>query len=137
MRRLVLCLLLLLIAWPARADDPAPPLPAALVAARTVYVVNQGVDDKVWQRCLRDLRAWGRLALVGEPTEADVTLTLSPQPQKATYNWATGQNYPVTAHTLTFTGKDTTVALYGATFRRDLKKPLDQLGARLEAARGR
>jgi hypothetical protein len=66
-----------LLATPHAQD--APPLPAALTSARTVYVVNGGVPEKVFTRCVADLQKWGRYTLTGEPSEADLRRPATPR----------------------------------------------------------
>jgi hypothetical protein len=112
-------------------DAAAVPLPAALIAARTIYVVNGGVHERIFTRCVSDLQKWGRYTIIGEPAEADLTMTLSAQPAQSVHNWATGQNYPIVTNYMAITAKGDPTVLHGAVFRGDIKKALESLGKRM------
>ncbi|MEO8681989.1 MAG: hypothetical protein ABI665_23275 [Vicinamibacterales bacterium] len=107
------------------------PIPSALKDARTVYVVNTGVNPHIVDNSLKALRTWNRWALVADAKDADITLTLSSQPTKHVYNWFSGGMIPVNMSFLTITGADGT-ALYGTTFVGNPKKQFAQLAKRLD-----
>ncbi len=104
------------------------PLPTALRDAQTVYVVNAGVHERILTNAVKHLPAgW---TIVADASAADITLTLSAQPLKQVFNWATGQSYPINTSFLAITGKDGT-ALYGVQFVGNPEKELKKLATRL------
>ena len=63
----------------ASAAPPAD-LPERLLSARTVLVVNDRVDAKVFNRIVNDFRKWRRYALVQSESDAQLIAILSQQP---------------------------------------------------------
>lgn len=108
------------------------PLPTALRDAKTVYLVNKGVHPKAVEHAIETLTKWKRWTLVADAQAADITLTLSPQPTKAIYNWALNQSVTVNSNFLEITGPDGT-PLYGAVFTGWPDKTLQKLAKELDA----
>ena len=57
------------------------PPPAALVHAHTVFLVNNGVTDHLFDSVNKALTQWGRFQLVDSREASDVTFTISPMPR--------------------------------------------------------
>ncbi len=116
--------------------DPAPPIPTALREAHTVYVINRGVHERIMANTIKALTQWHRWTLAADQKDADLTLTLSPQPTKQTafLNVFNGQMQSVTQNSqfLEITAPDGT-SLYGLTFGGNSpEKELKTLAKRLE-----
>jgi hypothetical protein len=72
----------------AQESAAAGPVPAAIVAAKKVFVSNAGADsglfphpfsgrpDRAYNEFYTAIQGWGRYELVGEPGEADLVLEL-------------------------------------------------------------
>jgi hypothetical protein len=58
----------------------AAELPPRLISARTLFVVNDRVDAKVFNRIVSDLRKWRRFELVQSESDAHLIAVLSQQP---------------------------------------------------------
>jgi len=58
---------------------PLPPLPQAVLDAKTIYVDNQGTDARLTARANAEIKQWGRLTVIDDRTKADVTLVISTQ----------------------------------------------------------
>lgn len=117
----------------AAAVAQAQPLPTALLAARTVYVVNAGVHAKAIGHVIATIQSAKRWTIVANAQDADITLTVSAQPTKQMYNWAIGTTMTANSSFLAITGKDGT-ALYGTVFTGWPDKELKKLMTRLTTA---
>lgn len=62
-----------LCALPAMAQAP---IPRALLAAKTAYMVNEGASQKHFDGLANELKKWGRWTLVDDQSAADITITL-------------------------------------------------------------
>jgi hypothetical protein len=76
MQRLLLLALLLVLSIPAIAGEKAP-LPTKLATAKTVFLVNDGVAAKLFDKVYSELTKWNRFRLVESNHDADIVLTLS------------------------------------------------------------
>jgi len=82
------------------------PLPAKVVSARTVFLVNETDENKFGDKFYQELRKWNRWQIVADRTKADLVLVLSqresPGPMVTTGTaTASGQ----TAHGTVITGQ--------------------------------
>jgi len=53
------------------------PLPAKVVSARTVFLVNETDENKFGDKFYQELRKWNRWQIVADRTKADLVLVLS------------------------------------------------------------
>lgn len=108
------------------------PMPQALVDAKTVYLVNDGVPGKAIENTVKALNAWHRWTITSEAAEADITITVRDALPTHVYNPIVNTTYVFPSQFLSITGRDGTV-LYGATFARlNPEKQLAQLRKLLE-----
>jgi hypothetical protein len=59
-----------------QAYAKTPPIPEALLNAKTAFVVNGGADDKDFDKLCKRLKDWGRFELVQDPKKADIVITI-------------------------------------------------------------
>jgi hypothetical protein len=52
------------------------PVPKALREAKTVYLINEGASESMFDGLAKDLQKWGRWELVDEASRADLTITI-------------------------------------------------------------
>ena len=67
-------LALILIVSPIHAKDNHAPLPASVMAAKTVYIDNQTSEAAITDRAYDALTKWGRFKIVKDPKDADLVL---------------------------------------------------------------
>jgi hypothetical protein len=103
------------------------PLPAALKAARTAYLVNGGVVDRVMGWTIRDLRKWGRFELVADSEASDITITITTTPPTVVYG------IPSSRLIMTITATATKVPLYTLSYTGGPEGELKKLKEALEA----
>lgn len=66
---------LVLVLSPVRAKDKnAPPIPASVIAAKTVYIDNQTGHPEIADRAREALSKWGRFKILENAKEADLIL---------------------------------------------------------------
>jgi hypothetical protein len=63
----------LVSALPAFAQAPVP---KALREAKTVYLINDGASESMFDGLAKDLQKWGRWELVDDASRADLTITI-------------------------------------------------------------
>ncbi len=83
-----------------RTDIPLAPMPAKVLAAKTVFLVNVCQDDLAYDSVYAAIRAWGRFQLVDSADAADLIVEVS------TVNYATGvriKNRPVPVEEIVLT----------------------------------
>jgi hypothetical protein len=73
----------LVFATPSLAKDDHAPLPEKLVTAKTVYLINDSGDLKVYDKFYSALKAWNRFAIVTSRATADVVMVLTSSSQYA------------------------------------------------------
>lgn len=66
--------ILMIVALAASVAAQSVPLPRALLTAKTLSVVNAGVDQDEYDWFVQEMRGWQRFTVVDE--EADVTATI-------------------------------------------------------------
>ena len=64
---------LLVVALPTFAQAP---IPKALREAKTVYLINEGASQGMFDGLARNLQKWGRWELMDDAHEADLTITI-------------------------------------------------------------
>lgn len=64
---------LLMSSLPAFAQAPVP---KALREAKTVYLINEGASESMFDGLAKDLQKWGRWELVDDASRADLTVTI-------------------------------------------------------------
>jgi hypothetical protein len=69
-----LALALVLFVSPIYAKDKHAPLPASVLAAKTVYIDNQTGHSQITDRAYDALGKWGRFKIVKEAKDADLIL---------------------------------------------------------------
>jgi hypothetical protein len=68
----IVVLALVLVVSPIYAKDKHAPLPASVIAAKTVYIDNQTGHSQITDRAYEALSKWGRFKIVKEAKEADL-----------------------------------------------------------------
>ena len=61
----------------AQANEKKAPVPAKVLAAKTIYVDNQTNDAELQHDAYMGLTKWGRYEIVDSPQKADLVLRLS------------------------------------------------------------
>jgi hypothetical protein len=69
-----LALAVVLVVSPIYAADKYPPLPASVMAAKTVYIDNQTGHTEITDRAYDALSKWGRFKIVKDAKDADLVL---------------------------------------------------------------
>ena len=69
-----LALALVLAVSPIHAKDKFAPLPASVLAAKTVYIDNQTGHAQISDRAYDELTKWGRFKIVKDAKDADLVL---------------------------------------------------------------
>jgi hypothetical protein len=69
-----LALALVLVVSPIHAKDKLAPLPASVIAAKTVYIDNQTGHSEIADRAYDALSKWGRFKIVKDAKDADLVL---------------------------------------------------------------
>jgi hypothetical protein len=67
-------LALILIVSPIHAKDNHAPLPAGVMAAKTVYIDNQTGEAAITDRAYDALTKWGRFKILKDAKDADLVL---------------------------------------------------------------
>jgi len=65
---------LVLVVSPIHAQDKRAPLPASVIAAKTVYIDNQTGDAQITDRAYDALSKWGRFKILKDAKDADLVL---------------------------------------------------------------
>ena len=69
-----LALALVLVVSPIHAKDKLAPLPASVIAAKTVYIDNQTGHVEITDRAYDALSKWGRFKILKDAKDADLVL---------------------------------------------------------------
>jgi hypothetical protein len=75
--RFTLSVLIIVLASVTSPAQKHAPLPEKLVSARTVYLVNESGDVKVFDKFFQELQKWGRFKIVTARGDADVIAVVS------------------------------------------------------------
>jgi hypothetical protein len=67
-------LALFLVVSPIHAKDKHAPLPASVIAAKTVYIDNQTGHAEITDRAYDALSKWGRFKILKDAKDADLVL---------------------------------------------------------------
>ena len=67
-------LALILVVSPIHAKDKHAPLPASVIAAKTVYIDNQTGHAEITDRAYDELSKWGRFKILKDEKDADLVL---------------------------------------------------------------
>ena len=67
-------LALMLVVSPIHAKDKHAPLPASVIAAKTVYIDNQTGHTEITDRAYDALSKWGRFKILKDAKDADLVL---------------------------------------------------------------
>jgi hypothetical protein len=59
-----------------QAYAKTPPIPEALLSAKTAAVVNRGADAKDFDKLCKRLQEWGRFELVQDQKDADIVIRI-------------------------------------------------------------
>src|SRR6202161_3230187 len=70
----VAALAIALVVSPIHAKDKHAPLPASVMAAKTVYIDNQTGHTEITDRAYEALSKWGRCKILKDAKDADLTL---------------------------------------------------------------
>ncbi|HEY4741132.1 MAG TPA: hypothetical protein VIH76_11105 [Candidatus Acidoferrales bacterium] len=70
----VAALAIALVVYPIHAKDKHVPLPASVIAAKTVYIDNQTGHSEITDRAVDALTKWGRFKILTEAKDADLVL---------------------------------------------------------------
>jgi hypothetical protein len=79
MKHIALIAVMLCAALPAAAKTKLPPkapLPTQILQAKTIFLVNGGVRDLIYDAAYQDFKDWGKFQLVGSPDQADLVVEL-------------------------------------------------------------
>ncbi len=78
MKRLTICSLLFLITINSGlAKDKYAPLPAKIIASKTVFILNLTGAPEAADNAYKELTSWGRFALTEERDKADLVFVLT------------------------------------------------------------
>jgi hypothetical protein len=69
-----IALAVVLVVSPMYAADKYPPLPAIVIAAKTVYIDNQTGSSVITDKAYAALSKWGRFKIVKDAKDADLVL---------------------------------------------------------------
>ena len=69
-----LALAVVLVVSPVYAADKYPPLPASIIAAKTVYIDNQTGYSQITDKAYEALSKWGRFKIVKDAKDANLVL---------------------------------------------------------------
>jgi hypothetical protein len=69
-----LALAVVLVVSPIYAADKYAPLPASVIAAKTVYIDNQTGYSQITDKAYSALSKWGRFTIVKDAKDADLVL---------------------------------------------------------------
>ena len=69
-----LALAVVLVVSPVYAADKYPPLPASIIAAKTVYIDNQTGSSQITDKAYEALSKWGRFKIVKDAKDANLVL---------------------------------------------------------------
>src|SRR5271165_3250917 len=72
--RNTVALALVLVVSPIYAKDKHAPLPASVLAAKTVYIDNQTGHSEITDRAYDALSKWGRFKILKDAKDADLVL---------------------------------------------------------------
>jgi hypothetical protein len=67
-------LALVLVVSPIYAKDKHAPLPASVIAAKTLYIDNQTGHAEITDRAYDELTKWGRFKIVKDAKDADLVI---------------------------------------------------------------
>ena len=67
-------LAVVLVVSPMYAADKYPPLPASVIAAKTVFIDNQTGFSQITDKAYEALSKWGRYKIVNSAKDADLVL---------------------------------------------------------------
>jgi hypothetical protein len=70
----IVALALVLVVSPIHAKDKLAPLPASVMAAKTVYIDNQRGHAEIADRAYDALSKWGRFKILKDAKDADLVL---------------------------------------------------------------
>jgi hypothetical protein len=70
----IVALALVLVVSPIHAKEKLAPLPASVMAAKTVYIDNQTGDAAITDRAYDALSKWGRFKILKDAKAADLIL---------------------------------------------------------------
>jgi hypothetical protein len=70
----IVALAVVLLVSPIYAKDKTAPLPASVLAAKTVYIDNQTGHAQISDRAYDALTKWGRFKIVKDEKDADLVL---------------------------------------------------------------
>jgi len=70
----IVALAVVLVVSPMYAADKYPPLPASVIAAKTVYIDNQTGYSQITDKAYEALSKWGRYKIVKDAKDADLVL---------------------------------------------------------------
>ena len=128
-------LAVLLVASPIFAADKYPPLPASVIAAKTVYIDNQTGSSQVSDKAYAALSKWGRLKIVKDAKDADLVLRFTadtngrPTPP--------GNNIDQSPTPIVLSVRDQTSELWNVSKNQPFHSPttldIDELKKRVEA----
>lgn len=74
-------LAIVLVVSPIYAKDQHAPLPASVIAAKTVYIDNQTGDAQITDRAYDALSKWGRFKILQNAKDADLVLRFTANTQ--------------------------------------------------------
>ena len=76
-----LALAVILVVPPIYAADKYPPLPASVLAAKTVFIDNQTGFSQITDKAYEALTKWGRYKIVKDKKDADLVLQFTADTQ--------------------------------------------------------
>jgi hypothetical protein len=74
-------LAVVLVAYPIYAADKYPPLPASILAAKSVYIDNQTGYSQISDKAYEALTKWGRYTIAKDKKDADLVLQFTADTQ--------------------------------------------------------
>ena len=130
-----LALAVVLVVSPMYAADKYAPLPASVIAAKTVYIDNQTGYSPITDKAYEALTKWGRFKIVKDAKDADLILRFTAD--SAGRPTAPGNNIDQSPTPIVLSVRDQTSELWSITknqpFHSQTALDIDEFKKRVEA----
>ncbi len=130
-----IALAVVLVVSPMYAADKYPPLPASVIAAKTVYIDNQTGYTQITDKACEALSKWGRFKIVKDAKDADLVLRFTADTEGRPT--APGNNIDQSPTPIVFSVRDQTNELWSISknqpFHSQTTLDIDEFKKRVEA----
>jgi len=127
-------LALVLVVSPIYAKDKHAPLPASVIAAKTLYIDNQTGHAEITDRAYDELTKWGRFKIVKDAKDADLVIRFTAD-TKGRPN-PPGNDIDMSPTPVLFSVRDQTNELWSvsknAPFHSQTRQDIDEFKKRIE-----